>query len=230
LLVSHLKKFIFLKTFKTASTSVEIYLERYCRSPHMAGVDEATFPRDEIVTAEGIIGARMPDPHGKTWFNHMPASRVRELLGESIWNDYFKCCVVRNPFDQVVSYWWFKYVPMMRVQMANATFTDVRHAFNAWLINTDDLPIDRHIYTIDGKTCVDMILKYEKLLADLKLLCERLEIPFEPNRLGTYKDKFRARREPFWLYFTEETQRKVEEYFEPELRTFGYGIEPENAG
>ncbi len=30
MLVSHSKKFIFLKTMKTAGTSVEIYLERYC--------------------------------------------------------------------------------------------------------------------------------------------------------------------------------------------------------
>jgi len=30
MLVSHLKKFIFIKSMKTASTSVEVYFERYC--------------------------------------------------------------------------------------------------------------------------------------------------------------------------------------------------------
>src|SRR5262245_8925828 len=106
MLVSHLKRFIYFKTVKTAGTSVEIYFERYCVPPdRYAGERHATHAE---ISDAGIIGSRGPDHRHPIWHNHMPARRVRELLNGQCWDSYFKFCAVRNPFDKVVSQFWFE--------------------------------------------------------------------------------------------------------------------------
>lgn len=52
MLVSHLKKFIYTKTVKTAGTSVEAYFERYCILP---GDFRVTHTREEYVSSGGIV-------------------------------------------------------------------------------------------------------------------------------------------------------------------------------
>ncbi len=78
MLVSHRERFIYLKTVKTAGTSVEIFLEPHCR-------DDARTPTHacaEHVSPAGIVGARGPDVDHHRYYNHMPAERVRAAIGE----------------------------------------------------------------------------------------------------------------------------------------------------
>jgi hypothetical protein len=82
MLCSHLKRFIYLKTMKTAGTSVEVFFERFC-CPRDGYIE--THERDELVCAEGVVGARGANVAGATFYNHMSAARVRELLGEEVW-------------------------------------------------------------------------------------------------------------------------------------------------
>jgi Sulfotransferase family len=39
-------------------------------------------------------------------YNHTPAEEIRELARREVWDGYHKFCVIRNPFDRVVSYFW----------------------------------------------------------------------------------------------------------------------------
>ena len=116
MLISHRKRFIYTKTVKTAGTSVESYFEPYCMRE---GEWSFTHARPEYVSETGIIGIRSGEPlelQGATWWNHMPARTIRALIGEEIWNDYFKFCVVRNPFDAMVSaYRYFAATKQRRV-------------------------------------------------------------------------------------------------------------------
>jgi hypothetical protein len=70
-LVSHRKKFIFLKTSKTAGTSVEAFFERHC-------VDDTQWEckhhRDESVSTAGIVGYRGPKQESAIYYNHMSAT------------------------------------------------------------------------------------------------------------------------------------------------------------
>src|SRR5689334_12041430 len=107
MLISHRKRFIYTKTVKTAGTSVESYFEPYCMRE-----GEWTFShaREESVSEAGIVGIRSGEPleiQGVIWWNHMPAKTIRALIGDAVWNDYFKFCIVRNPFDAVVSAYRF---------------------------------------------------------------------------------------------------------------------------
>ena len=61
MLCSHTHKFIYLKTIKTAGTSVEGFFERFCCS---AEIMKKSHLRDEYVGANGIIGYRGEDVSG----------------------------------------------------------------------------------------------------------------------------------------------------------------------
>jgi Sulfotransferase family len=221
MLVSHPKKFIYLKTTKTGGTSVEIFLEPYCR-PAESG--EPQHHQDAIVSHVGIVGYRGKQPKGQIWWNHMPGTRVRELVGERIWAEYYKFCIVRNPFDRMVSQWWMTLPAELRPQ-ASADMGFARERFSKWVEEGRGLTIDRNVYLIDGKPCTDRILRHENLKAELAGLCKYLGLDLDVAKLGSYKSGFRARKEHYTDYYTDKARQIVEHVFRYELDHFDYAFE-----
>jgi hypothetical protein len=224
MLLSHRHKFIYLKTMKTAGTSVEIFFQPECTpEPMSPQVSEVT---EELVSEAGIVGARKTDTTGSVWFNHMPAAKVREMVGPCIWQSYFKFCVVRNPFDRLVSWWWHQMNEDQRLAMYQSTETAVYSAFNSWVLRTTDMAMDRDKYIVDGKVCVDRFLKYESLAIDIQNLCRELGLSKSIAHLGRYKSGARASAMPFEKYYDPPAAAKVASWFQWELDYFGYQLEP----
>jgi len=107
-LVSHDHKFILLRTRKTASTSTEMYLQPYCTPPGTPVVELG----ECIVSEHGIVGQRLgktrevPAAEGVVrdqWFSHHAAQKLKSKLGASVWKEYTKITIVRNPFEKVRS-------------------------------------------------------------------------------------------------------------------------------
>ena len=79
MLVSHIKKFIFTKTAKTAGTSVESYFKEYCMPE---GEWEESHNCSESVSDAGVIGFRgkrntfVPTWHKHRWYDHMSAKKI----------------------------------------------------------------------------------------------------------------------------------------------------------
>jgi hypothetical protein len=128
MLISHLYKFIYLKTVKTGGTSVEIYFEPYCVAPGTPAGDRHF--REAESSQFGVIAPRGdPIPNDPILHPHMSASRIREITGEALWNEYYKFSVVRNPFDKVVSQFWIVLFPPVRELLKHADFSAVRKVF-----------------------------------------------------------------------------------------------------
>jgi len=123
MIISHKHKFIFLKTVKTAGTSIEIALSKYC------GPDDIitpASPEDEITRSElGYPGPQncfapikkysLQDIFkwmfkGKKklrFYNHIPARKIKARIGNDEWDSYYKFCFERNPWDRTISlYYW----------------------------------------------------------------------------------------------------------------------------
>ena len=211
MLISHRKKFIYTKTVKTAGTSVESYFEKYCMPE---GEWEFAHLRDEHVSEAGIIGYRGFSRDQATWFNHMPARKIREKIGDATWNEYFKFCVIRDPFDKLVSRFYAWGTDSGKADVSIDTFRQ-------W-IRSESIVFDRNKYLIDEEPCIDYFIRYENLAEGVAEVCRKLDIPFEAESIPTLKIGNRNREIPLSDYYDDESIEIVARIYRFELETFGY--------
>jgi hypothetical protein len=233
LLVSHKKKFIFLKTAKTAGTSVEIFFEEFCVAEPISYEigQERTNP---IVSDIGIVGARRGRKlkigkifggfHSK-FYNHKPAKSLRRALGRKIWDDYFKFTIVRNPFDQLVSKFWYKN-NSRRDELIAKGFDEVKAEFKTWLFS-QKLGNSR-IFLIDGEPAVDYFIRYESLEQGVLEVCSYLGIDKDVSELQTFKGGIRPKSDEFSAfadYYDAASEEYVNQTFSWEIERFGYSLD-----
>lgn len=218
MLVSHRKKFIYLKTRKTGGTSVEVALEPYARPE--GDVPDVDDTKTEMIESEaGIVGARARGAKRSRYYNHMSAAMLAEMLPADVWSGYAKICNVRNPWDKVVSkYHW------ARRKAPPASKDAVVSDFRDWIATTDDLGEDIDIYTIDGHLVADHVIRYQTLDEDFARVCETLGIPV--TELPKYKAKARGRGErvPYVEYYDDASREQVARVFGREIKIFGWAF------
>ena len=122
MIICHQHKFIFIKTRKSAGTSIEIALSKVVGDGDVLSYlqmgDEKT--RKEA-TGRCAQGDRIPFSRytGIDYYEllkrrrlhrfreHESASGIRKRLNPKIWNSYFKFCFERNPYDRGTGlYYW----------------------------------------------------------------------------------------------------------------------------
>lgn len=204
-LVCHPHRFVFLKTRKTAGTSVEMVLEPLCRAPG----HEVTEKTRAAFTPNGIVGARAVPVSSLHWWefrqhrwrHHMGASDVRRRIGRRRFDSYRKISCVRDPFDRAVStFHWIN-----RTAPPPVDFAEVRARFRAFVL-ADDWPTDEDVTFADGVCVVDFAVRFEHMRADLVRLAEEMELPLDPNSVPHTKDLGRARGgRPVAEYFDVDT-------------------------
>ena len=188
MILSHTHKFIYIKTYKTGSTSIETALSAVCG------------PGDVITEASEQLRGHRPQPaqnyriehpdkparpllkrlllrpekhyHPSVgYYEHMPAWRIRTYCGEDVWRDYYKFTFERNPWDRQVS--WYHYKTKNLSNLRKPTFTDFnRDAKRAYVENWD-------LYTQpteDGSDAIvaDFVGRYETLEADFANVLARI--------------------------------------------------------
>lgn len=95
-IVSFSRNFVFVKTTKTAGTSIEVDLSK------VAGDDAIVTPIYPPV--EGHIPRNHAAPDGtQRFFNHMPARQIREFIGADTYNAMTVFCVEREPVAKCIS-------------------------------------------------------------------------------------------------------------------------------
>ena len=124
MIVSHQHRFIFIKTQKTAGTSIEMALSSICGATDIISaispIDEKNrinhgsrsaqnfyipFSSYSIKDFVRLILKRKR----KKYYSHMSAAEIKKALPTKIWDSYFKFTIERNPFDKMVSlYFWRK--------------------------------------------------------------------------------------------------------------------------
>jgi len=152
----------------------------------------------------------------------MPASSIRVQLGEALWSSYFKFCVVRNPYERAVSY--FYYWRAHLIESKPDTAPDPVQ-FERWL-EASGFPDDRQVYTIDGRVCMDRVIRYECLAEDLREICDRLAVAWEPGRLPSFKAGVRPSWATLEELYTPRSEEIVRNACAFELRAFGYRFGP----
>lgn len=120
MIISHKHRFVFVKTRKTAGTSIELSISRYCGPDDLIGKvresdelmrgpgpgpqhhDRRARAR-EFRPADARELARLRWPRRAVVRAHTTAAHAQRLLGAETWERYVTFCVTRNPWDYVVS-------------------------------------------------------------------------------------------------------------------------------
>jgi hypothetical protein len=231
MILSHKFKFIFIKTAKTAGTSIEVFLSKHCGpldtvtpvTPPVEGHEPRNCqgfvnPLPEIVERPGKLLSvlRHSITSRQKFYNHMPASLVKQRVPARIWNSYFKFCVERNPWDKVLSHYH-----MHAAREGGSLSLDEYLARGRFPIN-----YFRYTDNAGAKIIVDRVLRYENLLADLGEVFGKLKIPFAGTLGVTAKSEYRTDRRPYQQVFNDQHRRIVEKAFAKEIELHGYRFKP----
>jgi hypothetical protein len=229
MIISHKYKFIFLKTAKTASTSIEIALSKHCgkkdsitpmlpadekirHSLQYRGPQNYLSPITDYSREEIINLVFRKSEKKQRYFHHISAEAIKKYVGDEVWNSYYKFCVERNPWERFISlYYWM-------------CQSDPRPTISEFLESETVLALKKYgfdVYTIDGQVAVNKICLYENLEEDLEQVRLLLHIP-EKLQLPLAKTQYRKDKRSYRDILDEKQIRKIERMFSQEISLFGY--------
>ena len=203
-LISHKYKFIYIKNEKVAGSSVESFFGRYCINPEKIYTYEDTIKQS--IDDNGIIGSRLGGvKEDDIWKNHMSAIVIKSTLGSDKFNNYFKFAVVRNPYDVIVSYYYWEKSKLPFKDYAKTKIVD-----------------NLSRCCINGKSVCNYYIRYENLLQDIVKVCKILNIHnYDINNLPKHKTDTRP-KDNYRKYYDEETRIKVYNNHKNTFEKFGY--------
>ncbi len=213
MILSHKYKFIFIKTAKTAGTSIEVFLSSHCGPTDILTPIAPPVEGHQPRNYEGFIN---PITSREKFYRHMPASLVQKRVPARVWNSYFKFCVERNPWDKVLSHYH-----MHAAREGGSLSLDEYLARGRFPIN-----YFRYTDRSGTKIIVDRVVRYENLLAELGEVFSQLNIPFDGTLGVKAKSEYRTDRRPYRQVFNEEQRKIVEKAFAKEIELHGYRFEP----
>ena len=232
MIISHKYQFIFIKTVKTAGTSIEVYLSDYCgpddilppfgreEFPNRQPRNYKGFfnPFKEMVNAfpRGLKTGVLDFINRQKFREHIHGPIIRCRIPKEIWNSYYKFCVERNPFDKVISHYYFL-VGRKNLNLTFDEYLDSKYRCLNYPSYTD--------YPKCENIIVDRVLRYEKLNEELSEVFGRLGVSFE-GALNT-KAKAYYRKDKMKPSDLKDYQiAKIKEIYRKEIQFFGYDIEP----
>ena len=205
MIISHKHKFIFIKTRKTAGTSLEIALGDHCGPKDI--ITRISMEDERVRRKISLRGAQnyrisfafytwqdwknlLIKGRFKRFENHDTAEKIKSFITEEQWNDYFKFCFERNPWDKMVSHYYWKKSFYQLVNFEEYISRGESGKITGFLetINSRDQ------YSLDGKVAVDKIYKYEEMDQALSDITSRLGLS-NPLKMPNYRAKGQHREE-----------------------------------
>lgn len=195
-MISHKLKFIFVHIPKTSGNSLSLYLKDI--------VNDGVIQRDNNLGKNS--GIDIICEKTKTGIKHENIDYYRRIYGEKI-NDYFKFTIVRNPYDRMLSFYFFEKT------IRNQTFN--RSEFIRFVTKCKSFQYD---YIDDSCHTIH----YENLIDELKNIdCFKGVVDFEDypklNSSANCKELYHK------VYDNdEELKNIIFEKFKKEFEMFGY--------
>ncbi|MAB37988.1 MAG: hypothetical protein CL528_10055 [Aequorivita sp.] len=166
---------------------------------------------------------------GNTGGSHRKIVDYKKIFSPNTFNRYYKFTFVRNPWDRLVSTYFFLKKGGLTEKdkiWADANllaFTDFKDFVKLWLteenINNSLHFQHQHVFLIDekGNIAVDFIGRFENIKEDFKKITDKLNIKRTLKKTNTSK-----RKEDYRLYYDEETKAIVNEVYRKDIQLFNY--------
>jgi chondroitin 4-sulfotransferase 11 len=205
MLISHKYKFVFIGVPKTGSTSVRNSLSKY---GDVFSITDTSSPV----------------------YVHAKSKELKKYFIQNKWNwdEYFKFAFVRNPWDSIVSQYFYK-INFVNREKLNAPYNKefmIRckllknkcNNFNS-AVKLNLLTFDNQInWIIDKKECIiDYIGRFETLEEDFKNICEKINLP--ETRL---KHENETEHKHYSEYYDKESIEIIKKKFKLDIKIFNY--------
>lgn len=154
---------------------------------------------------------------------HLPASAARIILGEEMWRSAFKFAFVRNPWDLVVSTYFYlrEHTQDESVQRRTPDQAELLRRCDTFSKYARMYPAVRSdmltsIADEQGNIIIDFVGRLESLGRDFDHVCRHsgltLSLPHvNESQHGHYRD-----------YYTPETEKIIARHFQRDIETFHY--------
>lgn len=218
MIISHRHKFIYLRTEKTGSSSVEFALSQFCGPEDIVtsgkGRWDSNLGIGRFVHIHGELRRHFPRFAG--YYHHIGARQVSALVGPEIWNTYFKFTTERNPWDRQVSQYFYRQRKCERkVEFEEYISSPLYRMFHYVKLN------NWKVYTIADRIAVDEVVRYENLQDQIVDLCRRLNIASD-IQLPAKKTGIRPVRLHYREYYSPKTRDHVARWYAKEIDALGY--------
>ena len=213
LMISHQHRCIFVHIPKCGGTSIE-------NSIWLPGEK-----RGEQELWMGFV-SRYRNKYQTGGLQHLTARHVRQEVGNTVFNAYYKFTIVRNPFDRIVSQ--FAYMQQRSDLMEYIGMTPDTE-FKKYLdlisrkLHVQWMPQCEFIFDSDDSPMVDFIGRLENIDLDAKKIFKTIGLD-SPDRVPRVK---RSKRGMTCDYFLDtETVEMVADMFSDDIRLLGYPANP----
>ena len=231
MIISHSHRFIFIKSEKTAGTSVEAALSMHCSGDDIV-VPINDFRHNRTEQGEFIHHSMNADEEYRRIGQHVDAATIRRKVTPEVWNGYFKFSMVRNPWERTLSdfFWKWRANPAIKPKKQfyhylGIPFNEISRQkvlFSEFLKSEEFVNNDR-FYILDDELCVDFVIRYENLVEDVAEACRKIDLPqLEIPRLKT---GFRKKKYHYSAYYDDASKEIVANKHHHDIRLFGYDFE-----
>ena len=207
-MISLKKNFIFVHTPKTAGTSISKSLSKYCEAVDDNGRQVYNGHSTKHLLLDGYYRIAMV-------LRNTPSD-----LGDM--DSYYKFTVVRNPWDRMISYYFWLNKEFNREKFVNMLTKSRRQGKCGSCDFADKSPLHYNFssctqYCVDIKK-IDKFIRFENLEEGFKEVCKDIDIPAE--KLGWFNKSEKER--DYRDYYDDETRLTVETAFADDIANFNY--------
>lgn len=207
MIINCTKKFIYIKASKVAGTSTEKFLinadfidknDEYIFS---STPNNYKFPITHLFDPNKLTASH---PH----YPHLTLPNAKQYF--KITDDYFKIINVRNPWDMVVSlYYWNSYR-----RKYNMNFSD-------WVMRKEYEFMAKYYINVNE---FDFVIQYENLMDDLDRLMATLKLKISPHTFPNFPTILRGIRpaREYKSYYNEENYTIIYNHFKNIIDSFKY--------
>jgi hypothetical protein len=219
MIISHKHKYIYIRPMKTASSSIEKYLIN------------SVYNRNSDI--HNRVSPKVAGPH-------LNASQICSHMDKNKWDEYTKMVSERNPFDKVVSlyYWEVKRqdpkIPINLKQIQNNKQVAFKE-FDKWFKmrieplqyedTTQKNALSHRYYFIGDEYVPVFFVRYENLVEDFNEFCKLINHNFDIKKFNTNKEKVGVR--PNWAkdykpFFKDEHIEKISDLCREQIQLLDY--------